>query len=201
MSDSRTRVDEAIDRAVRDLMRREPPAGFRARVLSRLEAPVRRIAFWPSLAAAAGMLVIAAIGINLLREAHVDEPPEAAPAEASQSAPPPPPLLPEAPPHGQIGAPAVGPAARRTPRAEPIRTATFPSPDGRVSATSLPPTHSEPAEATPPLVLEQTELSLPSPSAIEVRPLASPPPIEIAPIIVPPLRIPRTPQAPASPPR
>jgi hypothetical protein len=198
MNDSRTRVDEAIDRAVRDLMRREPPAGFRARVLSRLEAPARRIAFWPSLAAAAGMVVIAAIGINL-REARVDEAPEAAPAVVSPSAAPPP--LPEAAPHAQSGASAVGPAARRTPRAEPIRTATFPPPDGRVSATSLPPTHSDPAEAMPSLVLDETELSLPSPSSIEVRPLTTPQPIEIAPIIVPPLQIPRTPQAPASPPR
>jgi hypothetical protein len=197
MNDSRTRVDEAIDRAVRDLMRREPPAGFRARVLSRLEAPRRRFAVWPALATATGVLAVAAIGTLLLREVRVDTPPAAAPVSVSQSAPPPRPEA--APPSQAVGAPPVDPPARRAPRAEPIRTATFPPRDDRVSATSLAPTRSEPAEAMPPPVLDETESFLPSPSRIDVRPLTSPTPIDIAPIIIPPLHIPR--MQPASPPR
>jgi hypothetical protein len=199
MSDSRTRVDEAIDRAVRDLMRRDAPAGFRARVLARLDAPRRRLAAWPAFATAAGVFAVAAIGLVVLRESPPDAPREVAPVAASRPAPPPP-ATDAAPPRAEGAAPVRDSTARRAPRAEPARTAVFGPRDGRVAAASLASTSPEPEDAAPasPAVVEAAGSA---PWRIEVRPLASPNPIEIAPITVPPLQIPRMPQTSASPPR
>jgi hypothetical protein len=57
-----TQLDEAIDRAVREMMNVEPRRDLRARVLAELGGPPARVAFWPrfafgSLALAAAILV------------------------------------------------------------------------------------------------------------------------------------------------
>jgi hypothetical protein len=201
MTESPTRVDEAIERGVRDLMRRDPPAGFRARVLARLDAPARRIALWPALATAGGVLAATAVGIVLLRDAPVETPREPGPVAAARPAPSPP--APDAAPaRPESSASAVEPTGRRRPRTAPDRTATFGPRSGRVSAASLTPALTEGADAVvPPVPVAEAESSLSSPLRIEVRPLTSPTPIEIAPIVVPPIRIPLVPQGPASPPR
>jgi hypothetical protein len=200
MSESRTRVDEAIDRAVRELMRRDTPAGFRARVLARLDAPPRRMAMWPALATAAGVLAVAAIGLVVLREPVTDAPSHPVPVAASGPAPAGPAT--DAPRRPETAPPAADSPVRRAPRAEPVRTATFGPRDGRVAAASLAVPRPEPADAGPaPAAIVESVAETAGPSPIAVRPLASPNPIEIAPITVPPLQIPRMPQGPASPPR
>jgi hypothetical protein len=76
MSEHRTRIDNAIDRAVRDIMRHDPPAGFRCRVLSRLArasapsavAPARRAFLWSGLAAAAAAIAMLAIANGVRRD-------------------------------------------------------------------------------------------------------------------------------------
>lgn len=193
MNDGRLRIDDAIDRAVRDIMRRDPPAGFRGRVLSRLDAPVRRALTWPRLAAAAGTLAVVALAVVLLRDA----PPEPSIASSPVAATPPavPSPASDAVQPRVNSAPVTGPPPRRQPRAEPVRTATFPPRDGRVSAASLPPAAARNAPSAP--ALEETMPSALPP--IGVAPLAAPGPIEIAPIVVPPIQIPRVPSA--SPPR
>lgn len=57
-------ADRAIDRAVRQMMSPEPPAGLRRRVLARLEGPAPRARLFPSLlvtTAAFAVLVLAVI--------------------------------------------------------------------------------------------------------------------------------------------
>lgn len=56
MSDDQ--IDKAIDRAVQDLLNVAPPAGFAARVRSRLEAPRRSAFVWPALASAAAVAAV-----------------------------------------------------------------------------------------------------------------------------------------------
>jgi hypothetical protein len=59
-------LDDAIDRAVRDLMRVEPRADLRARVLAELEAAPARLTPWPRLAVGGAVLALAAILLALL---------------------------------------------------------------------------------------------------------------------------------------
>jgi hypothetical protein len=63
-----SRVDRAIDRAVRKMMQVDPPAGLRRRVMSRIEAPpARRSIFVPAFAAAAAVAVLV-LGIIAARQ-------------------------------------------------------------------------------------------------------------------------------------
>src|ERR1700752_256925 len=55
------RLDDAIDRAVREIMSVEPRTDLRARVLAELERGATRVALWPRLAFGA-----AAIGVAVL---------------------------------------------------------------------------------------------------------------------------------------
>ena len=66
------RLDEAIDRAVRDMMNVEPRPGLRERVLAELNGPPARIALWPRLAFGGAALAVAAVLVALL----VSRPPE-----------------------------------------------------------------------------------------------------------------------------
>lgn len=83
------RLDEAIDRAVRDIMNVEPRSDLRARVLAELEGAPARIALWPRLAFGGVALALAAILVAILiprlterpDDGHIAEtrPPSAAP--------------------------------------------------------------------------------------------------------------------------
>jgi hypothetical protein len=199
MNDNWTRIDDAIDRAVRDIMRRDPPAGFRGRVLSRLDAPSRRTLLWPALATA-GALAAVVLAVLVLRDAP-PTPSQAGPQVAEHQPTPAPPRTDDARPVADVTLPAPEPPARRAPRAAPLRTATFGPRDGRVAAASLPLT--APAAATEPVIPPpadaEPDAALPPP--IVIRPLSAPGPIEVAPIVVPPIRIPRMPNTPVPPPR
>jgi hypothetical protein len=88
-------IDRAIDRAVRKMMRVDPPAGLRRRVMSRIEAgpssrgflgslragPPGRSIFVPALAVAAALAILV-IGLIATRNSGVPRSPAAAPAVA-----------------------------------------------------------------------------------------------------------------------
>ena len=92
-------IDRAIDRAVRDIMSVEPPAGLRRRVLSRLEAPPRRVALLPWCTGVVGALAAVVLAVLLL---------EPSPAPVA------PPLVEQA-----AKAPAPSPVATPTPQSTP----------------------------------------------------------------------------------
>lgn len=60
-------IDRAIDRAVRDIMSVEPPAGLRRRVLSRLDAPPRRATLLPWGMGVVGALAAVVLAVLLLK--------------------------------------------------------------------------------------------------------------------------------------
>jgi hypothetical protein len=197
MNDRRTRIDDAIDRAVRDLVRHDPPAGFRRRVLSRLDSPARRTFFWPGLATAAAALAVVTMVVTMR-----DEPggPTPAPQQTAVSEPAPSPaVVPTAPSQGRVTEQVAPPRSRRAPENEPVRMATFGPPDGRVSAASL-------KEAALPVAGGADEavpesFTMPAPPPIAVGAIEPPPPLAIPPIVVVPIQIPRMQLMPVSPPR
>ena len=197
MNDRRTRIDDAIDRAVRDLVRQDPAAGFRRRVLSGLDSPARRTVLGPGLAAAAAALSLVTM-VVMMR----DEPGRPAPAAQQTAAGEPaaaPVVVPTAPAPGrpaERGAPA---RSRRAPDGEPVRMATFGPRDGRVSAASL-------KEAALPVTAGADEsvpegVAIPAPPAIAIGSIEPPAPLAIPPIVVVPIQIPRMQLAPVRPPQ
>lgn len=193
----RTRIDDAIDRAVRDIVRRDPPAGLRARVRSRLAAPTRRVLTWPRLAvatAAAAMLVTA---IVTMRPAVLPPSPPGARQSAVDRQ-----VAEQAQPPVAAAAPFTAstpvPARRVEAAREPLRTATFGTRDGRISAASLD-TGTVPPPAPGGAAAEGTFTASPAPIVVDA--LLPPAPIEIAPIVVAPIHLPRIQPSPAAPPR
>jgi len=75
MTDNRrddSRLDAAIDRAVRDLMSVEPRAGLRERVLAELTGEPARAAWWPRLALGSAAVAVAVVVLLTI----VNRPPE-----------------------------------------------------------------------------------------------------------------------------
>jgi hypothetical protein len=64
---SESRLDRAIDRAVRDMMHVDPHPGFRSRVLARLEPEPARFAMVMRLAIVAGALAVLVLGVMVIR--------------------------------------------------------------------------------------------------------------------------------------
>ena len=203
MSEHRTRIDDAIDRAVREIVLHDPPAGFRRRVLSRLDrasapaAPARRTYLWPGLATAAAAIAIVAIVYVVVRDVP-QAPVTTAPSVATAV-----PATAPAPPGADERQPRIEPRAnaprpRRSPRQEPVRTAVFAPRDGRISAASVrgPLPVTEAPEQAPPG--EPAAPALPPIGVTAVSPLQ---PLQIAPIVVTPIHIPRVQLAPILPPR
>ena len=113
---SERQIDEAIDKAVRELMNVDADSAFRARVVERLRKPKPRAPFWRQLSIAAGAVGIAVIAVILMREAEkpAGEAPPAAVASAvtPQPAVEPAVAVPQAP---GVAGPATTPTARRHP--------------------------------------------------------------------------------------
>lgn len=175
-------IDNAIDRAVRDIMSVDPRPDLRRRVLSRLERPERAWFFFPQLAAAAALIVIV-VAAALLRNTDGTGPKGTShvakrePASIHLPAPAPP-TLPLPNPERASAAPATTRGG-----AQPM----FP-PQGRVAAASLPvdatssPQPGAAGAATPRAEPSSSELA-PKPIVIE--------PLMITPIVIPPIRAPR----------
>jgi hypothetical protein len=69
MTDNRrddSRLDAAIDRAVRDLMRAEPRAGLRERVLAELAGEPARTVWWPRVAFGSAAAVVAVVVVLMM---------------------------------------------------------------------------------------------------------------------------------------
>jgi hypothetical protein len=106
MRDDRSDADEAIDRAVRDMLAVEPRADLRRRVLERIAEPSRRLLTFPRLAAAAAAVVMC-IALPLTWWLTQRQPgPTRAPSMVQQQ--------PVAPPASPVAAAPEAPTAKNT---------------------------------------------------------------------------------------
>jgi hypothetical protein len=80
-------LDDAIDRAVRDLMSVEPRTDLRARVLAELEGAPARPALWPRLAFGGAALALAAVLVAML-VSRPAQPPDGARVASTRPQPP-----------------------------------------------------------------------------------------------------------------
>jgi hypothetical protein len=184
-------LDDAIDRAVRDIMRAEPRTGLRGRVLTEIERQPRGFVFRRAFAGAALLAVAAVLVAVLMRPSRTPAPERIAVRQEQPAAAPAAPaspviVTPQAPPPPPSDPPSRPPATR------PLQgnQVAFP-PQGTVTAANAPVA----AEAAVTLV------SLPD-SAIGTADAKTPEPpivvprIEVRPISVPPIAI--TPMLPRS---
>ena len=177
-------IDDAIDRAVRDIMSVEPPVGLRGRVLTRLQQPASRGLVRPLFAAAA-LTAAALLAFALLRPAPQPVPGDTLAGVHRPGTPRTSPAVqpePPAPPHAAESTgprPASPRSTRPTRPSGPVR---FP-PRGVVAAASLV------ADApTPPVAVALPEPVL----ATEGRPQYAPIRIEaidIAPLTIAPVAV------------
>lgn len=190
MSETRGRLDRAIDGAVRRMMAADPPPDLRRRVTDRLAEPARRAWLVPAMAAAAvAVVVIATVllqprpplpvaGPSITRS----EPPPGAPASEAQPAAGPQPgprVAPEQEPRPLRPAPPrASPARRFAPAPQDI----FGPRTDRVTAANVPPEDSG-------LPLDASRGTAPGVPDLEpIYPIAIPPlviePIVVSPVIV-----------------
>jgi hypothetical protein len=178
-------LDDAIDRAVRDIMSAEPRAGFQNRVLARLDdaVPSGQRASWftlPRFAAAMSVLVVAIAVAALLRTNEAQAP---APAPVVAQAQPPAPQ--------QVRPVAQAPAALPEPTTEPAQRRDGPRvkfpPKGVVAAASVtdPEATTPAAQPDPAAAAAGSELLIIAPVPLAIAPLI------IQPIVIPPIRPPR----------
>lgn len=187
----RARIDEAIDRAVRDIMHHEPPPGLRRRVLARLDTPDPRRRFLPQFAFAAVALVAVVAAVMVLRNRGDGENTAAPRTEiaatqpAAPSTPPAAPVTVATPAPEKTAAPPVA-VRQAPPRVERRQTPPadrqqleriFGPRQGLVSATSV-----KGADAAPPA-------SVPPPADLPDAPGLAITPIKIDPLFVPPIII------------
>ena len=169
-------LDDAIDRAVHELVQAEPRPGLRRRVIAKVNAPAKQSSWAVRfLLPAATMAAIVLLAVWLRPVA----PPAQAPApQVVQQQPtvPPPQVQPRAP---IAGAPAPAPVLvrRSSPRPQPPVQFTFGAPTDRVSATSV----TEPTD--------RSTIPVESVGAPAIDSLMALPPIHIAPIEVKPIVI------------
>ena len=169
----RRAIDEAIDRAVGEMMDIDPRPGLRRRVLSRIEKPFGRRALWwrgsfVLLPAAALLLIIVAVITSRSPKSSV---------EVAQTSAPSAPLAPAAP--LAPSAPLV-PSSAAAPRLASRSDALFGPRRDRVSAASIASSASASAFADPdPTVDEHGSLA---PAPIVVSPLPQIQELRIAPI-------------------
>ena len=189
---SERRIDDAIDQAVRDIMRAEPRAGLRGRVLTEIERPSRGFQFRPAFAGVA-LLVVAAVLVTVLLRPTTSSIPESTAARQDQPARAPiptpapdmktPPVTPSTPVESAVRGRQPAPQADRD-------RVVFPPP-GMVAAASVV-GEVEPAAALaslPDSAVGTADANTPE------RPIVVPR-IEITPISIPPIAI--TPMLPRS---
>jgi hypothetical protein len=140
MNDRRSRLDDAIDRAVRDIVQHDPRPGLRRRVLGRMHPPRRRAALVTQLAFAGGALVLLVAAAVVLRPAPDQPPPPVTQSAASVAREAVPPAPPATPAPTLVTPPQKQPAARITRTSPPATQGRqgLSIPQGRVAATALP---------------------------------------------------------------
>jgi hypothetical protein len=174
-------LDDAIDRAVHELVQAEPRPGLRRRVIAKVNAPAKQSSWAIRFLLPAGAMAAIVLLAVWLR-------PVASPAQApapqvveQQRAAPSPEVLARAP---IASAPAPAPviARRSSPRRQPPVQFTFGAPSDRIAATSV----TNPSDR-PAIPVESAEAS-----AIDT-PMALPPihiaPIEVKPIVIKPIEV------------
>ena len=82
-----TQLDEAIDRAVREMMNVEPRADLRVRVLAELGGPPARVSLWPRFAFGSMALAAAILAFFLFAKRPTDRAVEHSVAGARPPAP------------------------------------------------------------------------------------------------------------------
>lgn len=178
---SEREIDDAIDRAVRDIMSAEPRAGLRGRVLGRLDerGPSTSWLTLPRLAAAMALLAMAIAIAALLRTAE-SQAPASAPAVAQKE----PAAAPEVRPATPDAAVPVGRQSAPTRRGRP--GVVFP-PKGVVAAASVadPDTTTRAAQPVPAGPSASSEPSGLMPAPIVIAPLI------VEPIVIRPIRPPQ----------
>jgi hypothetical protein len=184
---SQRRIDDAIDRAVREMLAIEPRADLRARVLARLERP-RGWLTASRLAATAALAATALVGLFWSRPAPSpapDRPP--APTAVARTVPVPAPPVQTPPVREAVRQPTAAPAPRTSRGSARPDAARVPAP-GRIVAASLvespivdPRSADGAADAAPPL---------PGTPAIEI-PSIEIPPLSIERIVIVPIPPPR----------
>jgi hypothetical protein len=180
-----SRLDAAIDRAVRRMLDAEPPPGLRRRVLARLEGPAAGLAWWPRLGIAAA--TVAAIALAVVYLSPAPDRPAARPADVLTQAPlpilPPPEVAPEVETPMAPAAPAPATGAERTPRVErlpdpPRVDDVFGTrPDGRVAAATVDAPGTAAAGETEPLP-DIEPLQVPALAATVAMEAQDPPPVQ-----------------------
>lgn len=184
--DTETRLDAAIDSAVRQMMAVDPRAGFRQRVLARLDRPAPVVAWWPRFALAGAALAAIVLAVVLLRPAPpanevqmVETQPPAAPVTTPASVAPDPDVEAPAPVGPTLTARTPAPKVEKLPDAPRVDNVFGTPPDGRVAAANA----VDPPAAPP---VEDAGAALPPLAPIEI-PAIEVPPIEIKPLTLTPL--------------
>ena len=182
-SDYRRRMlDEAIDRAVRDMVQIDPAPGLRRRVLSRLERRssaswlLAHRGSWIPLEAAAVLMIVFTLLYPRLRTDRPHDTPDV--PSVTRSAPSAPPITRSAP--SAPSAPSDTPPARSATRSAPTSIAVFgPRRDhvGAATVTTIPPAG--------------VSTSQPEESIASISPIVMVPLTPVSEIRIPPIEIPR----------
>jgi hypothetical protein len=164
--ESGSRLDTAIDRAVRQMMQAEPPPGLRRRVLRRLEAPAAPFAWWPRLGLAAATVAAVLLAVVYLRPA-TPERPVTPPEQVLAQAP-----LPVMPPPDADGPGASVPVAEPPPA--PMTTPSDPARTPRVERLPDPPRVDDVFGARPDGRVAAATVDTPGRAEPEIAPLQIP---------------------------
>lgn len=190
-----SRIDLAIDRAVREMMEFDPPAGLRRRVLARLQAPQRRAWLVPAwgMAAAAAVLILAALVLRPGAPAPLPQEQFATqriplPVQPATESVPAGIQPPEAPASASAAKPlrpaTAGPVRREALAPPPHMDTVFGNPDRRVAAANVPAAAPAPLEAAAPEAIAVGGLTPLRISDITIAPLQVEP-IRLAPLAPP----------------
>ena len=184
-NDTRGRLDQAIDRAVRGMMQVDPAPGLRIRVMDRLDTRPLRRALPLALASAAALIVIVVASIALFRAVRPEKTIESAvtPAPVSQTTAvtsrgiTPTPRAPSTTPPAVRAPDSTIPVERL--RVLPRPSVIFDEPRDRISAANVPLRRTEAIDAP----------AAPMPETfVPIVPIVIAP-ISITPIVIPPLTV------------
>lgn len=185
---SEKHLDDAIDRAVREMMNVDAGPAFRARVLARLDRPAPRRLTWPRLAAIGAAAAALVLAVVLTRTSDPGEP---APVTLTQ-APPAAPSLALKPESTTLPAPelpADGPKRPSVPRpGRMVTNITQYVPQGALTATVADEESAMPIDALDriePIAVAPLDRSPIAPAPIVVAPLTPISEVQIAPLFPP----------------